>query len=548
MNTSIFRTLRAKVTAPSFLGRAGGESLLLLLLFASCNSWLEEATPGTTKIGDYFEAGSETAAENVVNSAYAPLQWDFGDTYCAEWFIGDIASDDALKGGQSVADGQEYYDIDNFKVQADNRMLLDYYRAQWTGIARANLAINELPVMSGDSISPKLRSRLIAEARFLRAYYYFRLVRVFGGMPIIDFVVDSSNKWHQQRASLDKNYEFILADLTAAEAGLWLKSEYDEADAGRATKGAAQAMLAKVYLNQKNYGQAKTWAQKVITSGEYDLFRSVDGGYFQNFTLDGENGLESVFEIQYMDDDMSDYGGFGYTRGSFTQILTRSRSAQLGGGWGFNHPTQNLYDEYETAPTLDPRRDLTILNPTDAQMTNPEEETYLGNRYMSNKLAWRNLNGTFPKISHDSRGPLNNRQIRYADVLLMYAEACCELGGAENLTAAKNALNEVRGRVGLAAFPYTATYSGTEHTFADTQADLRTAIRHERRVELAMEGHRWFDLVRWGIAKQTLDAYIAAESSEARSHWGFFQEGKNELFPIPTKELELSGISQNPGY
>lgn len=516
-----------------------------LVLLTSCNDWLEEETPGVTKLDDYFTAGSQSAAEDVVNSAYTPLQWEFGDTYCAEWFIGDIASDDALKGGQNLADGLQYLDIDNFKVQADNSMLLDYWRAQWSGVARANLAITELPYMSGDSIASDVRSRLIAEARFLRAYYYFRLVRVFGAMPIIDFVVNSSSKWHKDRASLDENYAFILADLRAAETDLWVKSRYADEDLGRATKGAAQAMLAKVYLTMHDYAQAKTWAKKVIDSHEYTLFGAANGGYYQNFTLDGENGAESVFEVQYMDDDMSDYGGFGYTRGSFSQILTRSRSSNLGGGWGFNHPTQDLYNEYETAPTLDPRRDMTILNPTDAQMTNPEEEVYLGNRYVNNKLAWRNAAGTFPKLSHDARGPLNNRQIRYSDVLLIYAEACCESG---DLTSAKSALNEVRSRVGLAAFPYTATYQGTVHAFADNQSDLRTAIRHERRVELAMEGHRWFDLVRWGIAKQTLDAYIAKESSEVRAQWGFFQEGKNELFPIPTKELELSGIEQNPGY
>lgn len=519
---------------------------LVALTATSCNDWLEEETPGVTQLSDYFTAGNETAAANVVFAAYAPLQWDRGNvTYCPEWFIGDVASDDALKGGENIADGPEYYDIDNFKVQADNKLLLDYYRAQWTGVSRANLAINQLPVMSGDSIDADVRTQLIAEAHFLRAYYYFRLLRVFGGMPIIRDVIDSSNKWHQERASVDDNYAFILSDLLVAEASLPLRSQYAAADMGRATKGAAQAMLMKVCLYQHDYAAAKAWGQKVIDSGEYALLTAADGGWFENFTLEGENGKESVFEIQYIDDAMSDYGGFGFTRGSFTQMLTRSRSTKLGGGWGFNHPTQNLYDEFETAPTIDPRRDATILTPTDAQIEVPDNEIYCGNRYLSNKLAWRKANGTFPRISHHSRGPLNNRQIRYADVLLMYAEACCEAGDQAN---AKAALNQVRTRVGLAPFPYTATYSGAAHSFADTQGDLRTAIRHERRVELAMEGHRWFDLVRWGIARETLNAYIEGETEQARQQWGYFQAGKNELFPIPTLEQEISGIAQNPGY
>ena len=129
----------------------------------------------------------------------------------------------------------------------------------------------------------------------------------------------------------------------------------------------------------------------------------------------------------------------------------------------------------------------------------------------------------------------------------MYAEACCELGGAD-LTAAKNALNEVRTRAGLATFPgYTYKVNGINQTTTDTQEDLRKAIRHERRVELAMEAHRWFDLCRWGVAKATLEAYIARESEAAKAEFGTFAP-KNVLFPIPQKEVELSGIKQNDGY
>ena len=154
-------------------------------------------------------------------------------------------------------------------------------------------------------------------------------------------------------------------------------------------------------------------------------------------------------------------------------------------------------------------------------------------------------NGSCYHLTHDSRGPLNNKQIRYSDVLLMYAEACCELG---DLGQARSALNSVRARVGLKSFPYTSIIQGKTVTYADTQADLRAAIRHERRVELAMEGHRWFDLVRWGIAKETMDNYIAGESEEAKAQWGSFTKGKCELFPIPSKEIDLTGITQNPNY
>ena len=166
---------------------------------------------------------------------------------------------------------------------------------------------------------------------------------------------------------------------------------------------------------------------------------------------------------------------------------------------------------------------------------------------LNRKYAMYNdgTNGGIYKLAHATRSPKNNIQIRYADVLLMYAEACCESG---DLDSAKKALKEVRDRAGLSQFPYTAVIQGQTVTFNDNQEDLRKAIRHERRVELAMEGHRWFDLTRWGIAKETMDTYMAGETEEAKELYGTFQKGKHELFPIPSKEIDLSGIEQNPNW
>lgn len=244
-----------------------------------------------------------------------------------------------------------------------------------------------------------------------------------------------------------------------------------------------------------------------------------------------------------MEDPTSDYGeGNGFTRGTFTPILTRSRSAQLGGGWGFNKPTQNLYDEYEAG---DPRRDWTILNPTDDQIETANEEIYLGSRYLNRKIMWMDYNGNVPKLAHNSRGPLNNRQIRYADVLLMHAEACIETG---DLASAQADINLVRSRARAEASSTDALPDFPYGSYALNADDLRKALRHERRVELAMEGHRWFDLCRWGIAKQTMDAYAATESAEARQHMATFVEGKHELLPIPSKEIELNPMNQNNGY
>jgi len=510
-------------------------SSLTLLALTSCDSWLLEPTPGVTKLEDFFTVGK--TAIQTTNAAYVPLMWEFSSTYYPEWFIGDVVSDDALKGGQSFSDMADVYDLENFKTNANNGLLLDFYRAQYQGIARCNLPLTQIPSMeTDDDMTPAVQSRLIGELKFLRAMYYFRLVRVFGGVPLVTAPIESKESWKQARATSEAIYAQIISDLTEANACLWIKSKYPLTDLGRATKGAAQAMLLKANLYMHNYAAAEIWGDSIIASDEYSLTTN----YNDNFTLAGENGPESVFEIQYMEDPTSDYGeGNGYTRGTFTPILTRSRSSKLGGGWGFNKPTQNLYDEYEAG---DPRRDSTILNPTDAQIETPEQEIYLGSRYLNRKYAMMNPDGTFYKLTHATRGPINTKVIRFADVLLMYAEACCENG---HLTEAKDALEKVRARARgnaaiLPAFPY--------GSYTDTKDDLRAAIRHERRVELAMEGHRWFDLCRWGVAKQVMDAYKAGETAEAQSHMATFILGKHELFPIPSKEIDLNPMDQNPLY
>lgn len=532
---------------------------LATLSLSSCNDWLTEETPGTTKVSEFFT--SLSTAEAVVNAAYVPMTWEFGTTYYPEWYFGDIVSDDALKGGQDINDGADLRELENFKANSDNEILLEYYRAQWQGIQRANLAIDEIPTTrietEGDEAEKQAqyRDRYLGEAYFLRGYYYFRLARMFGGMPLIDYVIKSSNQWAQTRSTMDETLNFAIVDFKRAENLLWKKDKYSDEELGRATKGAAQAMLLKAnlyradYLRnagneteaQKYFAEAAKWGKEVIQSRQYSLWPN----YLDNFRLANENGRESVFEIQYTEEATSDYGGEGYTRGTMTTILQRSRSSAFGeAGWGYDRPTQNLYNEYEAG---DARRDETILVPTDEQIETPAQEIYCGDRMLNRKYAMYNdgTNGGIYKLAHATRSPKNNIQIRYADVLLMYAEACCESG---DLPSAKSALKEVRDRAGLSQFPYTAVIQGQTVTFNDNQEDLRKAIRHERRVELAMEGHRWFDLTRWGIAKETMDTYMAGETEEAKELYGTFQKGKHELFPIPSKEIDLSGIEQNPNW
>ncbi len=516
--------------------------MLSSMILSSCEGWLTEQGPGVTDFEDYLTSGE--AAKNLANGAYAPLSWEYNYTYYNDFFIGDIVSDDALKGGQNISDMSDVYDLENFKTIANNGLLHDYYRSNYQGIGRCNLALSEIPKVEADTaLNAELKDRILGEMYFLRAAYYFNLVKVFGGVPLITTPIESSDSWIQPRALQSEVYAQITKDLLEAETLLWTKSQYPEKDLGRVTKGSAQAYLAKVYLYNKDFANAEIWANKVILSGEYGL----EPKYANNFDIAFENGVESVFEVQYTDDPTSDFGGsggeggMGYTRGTFSIILTRSRSSQLGGGWGFNKPTQNLYDEFEFG---DPRRDATILNPTDAQIENTDQEIYLGSRYLSKKLGYYDTAGQPIELSHSARGPLNRTVVRYSDVLLIHAEAALENG---NLGAAKQSLEKVRERARqgqsniLPAFP---DYNG----YQDNDTDLRKAIRHERRVELAMEGHRWFDLCRWGVAKEVMDAYKAQESEEARSHMAEFVKGKHELFPIPAKEIELNPMEQNPMY
>ena len=542
---------------------------LVVLGLGSCSDWLKEPTPGQTNLADYYTTW-QAALENV-NAAYTPLAWEYQGTYYAEWFIGDIVSDDALKGGQYIqSDMADVYDMENWKTQTDNELLLQYYRAKYQGIQRCNLVLERVPGMDPELFDEEeyqcvdgLQERIIGEAYFLRAFYYFQLVRVYGGVPLVLNNLLTDADWQQPRATAEAVYDQIVADLTEANKRLWLRSDsrFADTDLGRVTKGAAQAMLLKVNLYRHQYEEARAWGDSIILSNEYSL----ETDYADNWLLENENGVESVFEIQYMEDPSSDYGeGNGFSRGTFTQILTRSRSQDpmfgSNAGWGFNKPTHNLYDEYEEG---DPRRDVTIWDAT-GHMTNESEEIYCGTPYCSRKYAWYttdadgNVTGA-NTLAHASRGPLNYKLIRYADVLLMYAEACEAAGGAGTCgKTAEQALNEVRQRARANAadpdaLPDYPNYSIKVNGQEIAEPTLQQAIRHERRVELAMEGHRWFDICRWGGfdgqgVKAHMDAYAATESQEARDEMADFVAGKHELFPIPEEERMLNPMEQNPGY
>lgn len=533
------------------------------LCLCSCNDWLREDGPMTNRVEDYFTS-AETAVQ-VVNAAYVPLMWEYQGTYYSEFFIGDILSDDALKGGQNLADMSACYDLENFRAISNNEIVLQYYRAKYQGVARANLALEQVSQMEVDeSLTQTLKDRLLGEAYFLRANYYFSLVRLYGGVPLVTSPIYSAGNWKQPRASVGEVYAQIFSDLQKAESLLLNKSALSAEDLGRVTKGAAQAMLLKAnlyyadYLRNSGadgsnyYSDAYAAGKRFLSeqAGEYSLCPD----YADNFTLEGENGPESIFEVQYMAEGTSDYGeGNGFSRGTFATILLRSRSNAFSSvGWGFNHPTQNLIDEFEAG---DHRLASCVYTPSSDQIVNPVEESYLGNPNLCVKRAL--MQGSDYMVledSHDSRSPINMIVIRLADVYLLYAEAALRSG---ELSDAKLYLEKVRERARgsediLPAFPayklpdYTNAYA--LHQLQDNSEDLMMAIMHERRVELAMESHRWYDLCRWGIVSEVMNAYAAAESEEVRAHISPFVKGKHELLPIPVEEVRLGGIEQNPNY
>ncbi|HET9571102.1 MAG TPA: RagB/SusD family nutrient uptake outer membrane protein [Bacteroidales bacterium] len=537
--------------------------ILATIVLTGCTEFLTPEPLATEKLSTYFK--NDTAAVTVVNAAYVPLQWQLGGTYSNEWFVGDVVSDDALKGGASISDMQVVGLMENFQTTANNVYLESFYNINYQGIFRANFAmeqINAMPESAWASMANK--SRLIGESKFLRAFYHFRLMRLFGKIIKGDRTFNQ-NDVQMARAPKADIVNFIRKDLDEAIAALPLKSDYPVSELGRATKGAAQAMLMRVLLfnildspnKTKDYERVMALGDSIIKSTQYtlctnysDIFKvgyiSDNGTYRPVFVK--ENGTESVFEIQYMTEATSDYGGMGRTRGNFDPRMTRTRAGSW--GWGFDRPTKDLYDAFETG---DIRRDEAILpyDAGDVYGGDAEHNYYNGYHNRKTSLVYKQSNGklTYLGLAHDTRSPENSIVIRYADVLLMYAEAACELnlideGKAKlnlvRLRAKNSTLNPADPTI-LPPFPY--------GTYTENQADLRAAIRHERRVEFAMEGQRWFDLVRWGIAGEVMNAYKEKYKDQEGKDMSAFVVGKNELFPIPETQLNANTLlDQNNGY
>lgn len=479
--------------------------ILSLGMLLGCESYLD-IEPEATRDAENFFIVEEDYNQALI-AAYDLLQ----TSYLSLW-IGDIASDNSKAGGESPTDTEGLHQIDAMTHGGVNGELRSIWRWMYTGITRTNFIFENRNNIEFDG-----KDQIMAEASFLRAYYYFELVKIFGDVPLIlDKRLSISEASATPRTAATEVYAQIEADLISAAATL----DWTAAQKGRATKGAALALLGRVYLYQDKFDEAASTLEEVITDGPYDLFSD----YTTLFRLANEGNEETVFDIEYTGIEGGGYGCFvcleGFAAVGFHGIRQYSGPTYADGN-SYNVPTQDLVDEFEAN---DIRLDASVLDIEAFIAANPSEEiTYVAGDqhtgYYNNKYLKRADELGAPDT--DLTSPLNHKVIRFADVLLMAAEANNRKAAPDDAKA-QTYLNRVRTRVSMP-------------DVTSTGSDLTDAIYHERRVELSGEGFHFFDLVRTGRAASQIDG---------------FTTGKNEVFPIPQDEIDLAGAgwAQNAGY
>ncbi|MCF0056892.1 RagB/SusD family nutrient uptake outer membrane protein [Dyadobacter sp. CY356] len=485
------------------IGLYAGLTSMLLFPVACQDSFLD-TDPQGKQAGDVFWV-NESDATKAVNAMYANLR-SFDNIAFGSVAVESLGSDETEK-GSSASDATFLNTYDNFSVGSTDGQLGAFWSAQYKNINYANQVLDNIPAIE---MTAALKERYLAEAKFIRAYSYFRLVRAFGDVPLRLKVPADNSEYNIPRTPKAEVYTVIEKDLT--EAAAVLPASYGTADLGRVTKGAALSLHAKVSMYEKKWQQVYDLTTQVIASGQYKLVAN----YEQLFRIANENSSESVFEIQNeLVLDNADASNSQYSQ-------VQGVRGVVGGGWGFNVPTQALADAYETG---DPRRDATIIFRGE---TTPEGDFIptVGDNPMYNQKSYVPFS-LF--VSGFNEGAQQNvRVIRYADVLLMNAEAANELG---KTTEALASLEIVRARARGTSTTILPKVTTTE------QVALRTAIWHERQVELAMEFDRYFDVIRQGRGA----AVFGPKGWTA---------GKNEVWPVPQTEIDLSGgvLTQNAGY
>ncbi|TAG18228.1 MAG: RagB/SusD family nutrient uptake outer membrane protein [Cytophagia bacterium] len=466
---------------------------------SGCSKFLDLTPISVANVNAFYKTGQDAVL--AVNASYNNLL----DLYRGEmWLLGEVMSDNTDDPDAS---------IDNFSIDANNGSIESFWRRLYSGVSRCNTVLNRVP---GIAMDEQLKQRLLLEARYLRAFYYFQLVQFYGDVPLVVNEVVSLDDNLVARTAAAKVYELIIQDLTAAEG---LPVSYEGSNLGRATRGAAKMLLAKVYLVQRNWPQAAAKCKEVIDAGTYTLLPN----YADVFTVASNNSRESVFDIQFSVGAQAGTGTF--PGNNFFENFAPLGSASLVTGvnasnpGGRNTPTRNLIDAYEPN---DPRLAASLA--TSYVRPGPPVQTITVNYILKTLDPTATAGG----IGQGSREGW--RALRYADLLLMYAEALNEVSGGN--AEAFNAINQVRRRArGSAAATVLPDLAGLN------QVDFRSAVARERRVELAFENHRWTDLVRTGQAQAVMSALKPT-----------FQ-ARNLLMPIPQRELIVNSLlSQNTGF
>ena len=467
-------------------------------------------------------------AERAIASAYSAIQQQKRQTYQGapeflagyDMVFGEVASDNAFKGGESQNDQPDIDDVQTFTVNPNNLYIAKMWSSLYEAITRSNRVLNNVPNIDMDAAQ---RDRILAEARFIRAYANFYLLQAFGmepgtndgpGIVLLEGEVTIGGA-DQPRSPEPEVWTKIEEDLQAAADVLPTKSALGASQYGRATRGAANTLLVKAHIFQQDWGPAETLAQQVINSGEYSLASDFAG----IFRLDGEHGPGSIFEINYATLSNQLEGYFG-------NVYQASRSTW---GFGFKNPTQDLVDAFDSN---DPRLEATVIFDGEVMPDGTVVDGGTSRSGFHNEKIWI-PQGAYPQNNGQGTfaGPSNVRYLRLANLLLWHAEAANENG---NTTAALESLNRVRERARQNADNPDGVLPDITTT---NQAELREAIYRERRLELAMEDLRFFDLVRQGRA------------SDALGDAGFVS-GTHERMPIPQREIDLSEgvLEQNPGY
>lgn len=468
--------------------------ILLVLALTSCQDILDKEPIATLDAGSFFQ--TEDDAVQALNAAYQPLLFSNTNNNFY-WAFAEVTSDEAIPGGDGSRPG--IVEMDAFTFTPRTEEFNTFWKLQYAGITQCNLVLDNIAKID---MAENRRNQITGQALFLRSYYYFLLTQVFGDVPLFTRVAPPDELKVAKTAKATV-YAQIEADCERA-AGL-LPVQYPASDVGRATKGAAYALAAKTFLYEKNWEKVVEYVGKVKSLGIYSLVSN----YGNNFRENTQNNTESVWEIQHANLELG--------VGNFLNQWWASKKFE---GYGFAEVTENLVNAFEAN---DPRRKFTLAS---------NNEDYFGlvykNSFSSTKYSPRKYLQAKDSVTQKADGDINYTAIRYAEVLLWEAEALVELNRPQDALAP---LEQVRARArAQATDPATAL---PPVTTTDQQA-LREAVRHERQVELGFELHRYFDLVRWGIAASLLPG---------------FQAGKHEVFPIPQTEIDLNpALLQNANY